>query len=137
MQTIDDAEGLQHLTRELIGSGDGPDLPEGERRSHLERLVEQAIEFLKIGHEKVQSAALAKCAAEAELNRYRDQVKGQVDIKIREIETQLEQSASQLAAAEQRAIAAEGRANKAEVSVRRLESEIRMRRGPRIVRTAA
>ena len=141
MQTIDDAEGLRDLMRELIGDRGGTGLPASERQSHAERLVEQAIEYLKIAHEKVQSAELEKCAAEAELKRYRDEVKGQIDTKIREIEIQIERSASQLAAAKQKATAAEERANKAETAVKRLEDEIRTqttRRGPpRLVRAAA
>jgi len=105
--------------------------------SHAEKLVERAI---KIAREKVQSAELAKCAAEAELERYRDQVKSEIDIKIRKIEEQIEHAASQLAAAGWRAIAAEERANKAEATVRRLEEELQaqmMKARPRLVRTAA
>ena len=79
---------------------------------------------MKIGHEKVQSAELAKCVAEAELKRYRDEVKVQIDVKLREIEAQMQRAASQLAAAEQRAIAAEARATKAETAVKRLEGEL-------------
>jgi len=108
--------------------------------SQAECLVEQAIENLKIAHEKVESAELAKCAAEAELERYRDQVKSQIESKIRQIEEQMECTASQLAAAEQRSTVAEERANKAEASVRRLQAELRtemMRARPRLVRTAA
>jgi len=67
----------------------------------------------------VRSAELAKCAAEAELTRYRDEVKSQIDIKICAIEEQMERAASQLAAAEQRATAAEKRA-------RRLEKEMEL-----------
>ena len=126
--------------RELIGKSSGNDLPASEHQFHLERLIEQAIEYLKIGHEKVQSAELTKCAAEAELKRYRDEVKGQVDVKMREVEVRMERAASQLAAAKQKATAAEERANKAEASVRRLEIELQTRtkrRGPRLVRPAA
>jgi hypothetical protein len=104
--------------------------------SQAKCVVEQAIEYSKIAQEKVESAEIAKCAAEAELERYRDQVKSEIDIKIREIEKQMKQAALRLAAAEQWATAAEERANKAETEVRRLEDELQALR-PRIVRTAA
>jgi hypothetical protein len=92
--------------------------------SHAEKLVEQAIEYLKIADEKVQSAELARLTAEAELTRYRDQVKSELDIKIGEIEEKLEQAASQLAAAWRSATAAEERASKAEATNKRLEDEL-------------
>jgi hypothetical protein len=92
--------------------------------SHAEKLVEQAIEYLKIADEKVQSAELARLTAEAELTRYRDQVKSELDIKIGEIEEKLEQAASQLAAAWRSATAAEERASKAEATNTRLEDEL-------------
>jgi hypothetical protein len=147
MQQID-AKWLRDLMRNFIGKSSGADLStnallldlaknseqilalrvnellEGKNKhfaeSHAKCLVEQAIEYLKIAHEKVQSAELAKCAVEAELKRYRDQVMSQINIKIREIEEQMERATSQLAAAEQRATAAEERAIKAE----RLENAI-------------
>lgn len=100
---------------------------------HTEKLVEQAI---KNTREKVRSAELAKCAAEAEITRYRDQ-KRQIDVQIREIEEKIER---QLAAAEWRATACEERANRAEEAVRRLEGELHnrtMRTRARVVRTAA
>jgi len=106
-------------------------------KSAAEKLIEQAI---KIAREKIQLAELAKCAAEAELTRYRDQVKSEIDIKLLEIEVRMQAVTSQLAAAGWRAIAAEERANKAEATVRRLEDELQaqtMRARPRLVRTAA
>jgi hypothetical protein len=105
--------------------------------THAEKLIERAT---KIAREKIHSAELAKCEAEAELTRYRDQVKSEIDIKIRKIEEQMERAASQLAAARCRAIAAEERANKAEATVRRLEDELQaqMKRArARLVRAAA
>ena len=81
--------------------------------AHAKDLAEQTI---KIACEKTQSAELAKCAAEAELER----VKGQIGSIMR----QLEQAAFQLAATEQRATAAVERANKAEASLTRLQAEI-------------
>ena len=103
-----------------------------EWQSRADQLVEQASEFLRIAHNKVQSAETAKCAAEAELKRYHDQVEKQIAIIMRETEEQMERSACrlaavelQLAAAERRAATAEERANKAETSVRRLESALR------------
>jgi hypothetical protein len=92
--------------------------------AHAEDLAEQTI---KIACEKTQSAVLAKCAAEAELER----VKGQIDTIVRQHAEQMEQAAFQLAAteqraiiAEQRAIAAVERADKAEASLTRLQAEI-------------
>ena len=79
---------------------------------------------MKIADEKVQSAELARLTAEAELTRYRDQVKSELDIKIGEIEEKLEQAASQLAAAWRSATAAEERASKAEATNKRLEDEL-------------
>ncbi len=98
---------------------------------HSEELAEQTI---RIACEKTQSAELAKCAAEAELER----VKGQIGTIVRQHAEQMEQAAFQLAATEQRAIAAEQRAtvaeqrataaveraNKAEASLTRLQAEI-------------
>jgi hypothetical protein len=87
--------------------------------SHAGKIVAQAI---RIAREKIHSAEMAKCAAETEFNRYRDQAK------------------RGLAAAEWRANAAEERANKAETSVRRLEDELqtlRTRTRARLVLTAA
>jgi len=99
--------------------------------AHAEDLAEQTI---RIACEKTQSAELAKCAAEAELER----VKGQIGTITRQLAEQMEQAAFQLAATEQRAIAAEQRAmaaeqraiaavqraNKAEASLTRLQAEI-------------
>jgi hypothetical protein len=105
--------------------------------SHADCLVEQAT---KIARQEVESAELAKCAAEAELKRYRDQVKAQIDTKIHQIEEQMERTASQLAAAEWRATAAEERANKGEATVRRLEDDLQtqmIRSRARLVRPAA
>jgi hypothetical protein len=93
--------------------------------SHSGNLVEQTI---KIACEKkIQSAELAKCAAEAESER----IKGQIGTIIRQLAEQKEQAAFKLAATEQRAIAAEQRAtaaveraNKAEASLTRLQAEI-------------
>jgi outer membrane murein-binding lipoprotein Lpp len=82
-----------------------------------ESLVDQAI---KTAREKVEVAELAKCAAEAEL----EQVKSEVEIKIRQIEEQMERAAFRLAAAEHRATAAEERADKAEASLKRLQAQI-------------
>lgn len=104
--------------------------------SHAKCIVEQAIKTLKIAQERVESAEMAKCAAEAELERYRHQVKGDIDIKIREVEKHMKRAAHRLAAAEQRAIAAEQRADKAETEVRRLEDKLNAMK-PRLVRTAA
>jgi len=85
--------------------------------AHAENLAEQTI---KIACEKTQSAKLAKCAAEAELER----VKGQIGTITRQLAEQMEQAAFQLAATEQRAIAAVERANRAEASLTRLQAEI-------------
>jgi outer membrane murein-binding lipoprotein Lpp len=104
--------------------------------SHAKCIVEQAIEFIKIAQEKVESAEIAKCAAEAELERYRTQVKGEIDIKIREVEKQMKRAALRLSAAEQRATAAEQRADKAETEVRRLGNKLQAMK-PRLVRPAA
>jgi len=105
--------------------------------SDAEKLIERAI---KIAREKIQSAELAKCAAEAELTRYRERVKSEIKIRLLEVEVRLQAGTSQLAAAGRRATAAEERANKAEATVRRLEHELqtlRMRTSARLVRTAA
>lgn len=85
--------------------------------AHAEDLAEQTI---KIACEKTQSAELAKCAAEAELER----VKAQIGTIIRQLAEQMEQADFQLAATEQRATAAVERANKAEASLTRLQAEI-------------
>ena len=85
--------------------------------AHADTLAQQTI---KIACEKTQSAELAKCAAEAELER----VKGQIDVIVRQLAERMEQAAFQLAATEQRAIAAEERANEAEASLKRLQAEI-------------
>jgi hypothetical protein len=92
--------------------------------AHAEDLAAQTI---KIACEKTQSAELAKCAAEAELER----VKGQVATLLGQLTEQMEQAAFQLAATEQRAIAAEQnaavaveRANNAEASLARLQADI-------------
>jgi hypothetical protein len=123
---------LAHRINELLG-GKNKHFAE----SQAEKLVEQAI---KVAGEKIESAELAKCAAEAELTRYRDEVKSRIDTKILEIELQIQQAASKLTAAESRAIAAEERANKAEAKVRRLEDELQAqitRTRARLVRNAA
>ena len=144
MQKID-MEWLRERIRKFIGKGRGADLSTNALLFDIARnseqilthrmndiftgknkhfadssesgLVEEAIERLKIADEKVRSAESAKCLAEAELKRYRDEVKSQIDIKLCSIEEQIESAASQLAAAEQRATAAEERA-------RRLEKEM-------------
>jgi hypothetical protein len=85
--------------------------------AHAENLAEQTV---KIACEKTQAAELAKCVAEAELER----VKAQIGAKIRQLEQQMEQAVFQLSAAERKATAAEERANKAEASLRRLQAEI-------------
>jgi hypothetical protein len=103
-----------------------------ECQSRAESLVEQAGEYLKIAHERVQSAELARCAAEDELTRYHDQIENRIDTMVRDLREQTEQVASrlavaeaQLAIAERRAALAEDRANKAEATIRRLEGAIR------------
>lgn len=108
-------------------------------QSGSETLVKQAIEYLKIAHEKVQSAELGRNAAEAELGRYRDEVKNDVNTKLLEVEVRMEAVISRLAAAEQRATAAEQRANKAEAMVRRLEDErqTKVETGDYLMRVAA
>jgi|SRR5215831_3357968 len=92
--------------------------------AHAEDLARQTI---KIACEKTQSAELAKCTAEAELER----VKGQFRTIVRQLAERMEQAAFQLAATEQRAIAAEQtaiaaveRANEAEASLKRLQAEV-------------
>lgn len=144
MQKID-MEWLRDRVRKFIGNGRGADLPTNTllldiarnneqiltyrmndiftgKNKHVTgsseaRLVEEAVERLKIADEKVRSAELAKWEAEAELKRYRDEVKSQIDTKICAIEEQMRKAVFRLAAAEQRATAAEGRA-------RRLEKEM-------------
>jgi hypothetical protein len=97
------------------------DLVKGKNNPFAEANAEDlAQQTIKIACEKTQSAELAKCAAEAELER----VKGQIGTIIRQLEERMEQAAFQLAAAEQRAIAAEERANEAEASLTRLQAEI-------------
>src|SRR5262249_3331884 len=85
--------------------------------THAEMLAQQTI---KRACERTQSAELAKCAAEAALER----VKGQISTIIRQLAERMEQAAFQLAATEQRAITAENRANEAEASLKRLQAEI-------------
>jgi len=139
MQNIDVDE-FRSREQESIGDDDGPELSLAERQFYSEMLVERAIEFLKIGHEKIQSAELAKCASEAEFKRYRKEITSRIDIKLRRVEAQMKLYASDLAAAEQRALAAEKRADKAEAALRRLENEIRterMRTGARLELAAA
>lgn len=111
--------------REFIGARDGTNLSVAEHQSYLEKLVERAIEYLTIGQEKVQAAELAKCASEAELKRYQEEVKARIDLKLQKIEAQMKREAFELAAAKQRAIAAEKRADKAEAALKRLENEVR------------
>jgi hypothetical protein len=136
-----DTEQLRDHMRNFIANGAGGDLSGTERQTHGETLVEQAIEYLKIADEKVRSAEFAKCTAEGELKRYRDQTRSEIDAKILEIEVRIQQAASQLAAAEQRATAAEERANKAEAALGSLEDELPttqpMRTRARLVRIAA
>src|SRR5262245_52012413 len=92
--------------------------------AHIEDLAQQTI---KIACEKTQSAELAKCAAEAELER----TKGQIGAMMHRLADRMEQEAHKLAAAEQRAITAEQRAiaavkraNEAEATLARLRAEI-------------
>jgi len=85
--------------------------------AHAEDLARQTI---KIACEKTQSAELAKCAAEAELER----VKGQVCAIVRQLTERMEQTDQRAIAAEQRAIAAVERANEAEESLKRLQAEV-------------
>jgi len=127
-----DTEWLQNF----IG---GADLPSIENQSGLETLVEQAIEYLKVANEKVQAAERGKCASEAELTRYRDEVKSDINIKLLELEVRMQAIISQLAAAGRRATAAEERANKAEATVRRLEGELNAKKRTRatLLRAAA
>ncbi len=103
--------------------------------------MKRAIELLRIGHEKVQTAELAKCASETELKRYRDAVKCEVDIKLQEVEARMKRNASELLAAKQKATAAEKRAISAEALVLRLQNELKiersMRRGAYLERAAA
>jgi HD superfamily phosphodiesterase len=83
-------------------------------------MITVGTETIKIACEKTRSAELAKCVAEAELER----VKGQIGTIICQLTERMEQAASQLAAAEQRAIAAEERANEAEASITHLQAEL-------------
>ena len=100
----------------------------GRKNNHFaEAHVDLAEQTIKIACEKTQAAELAKCAAEAELER----VKGRVGTLIRQLAEQMEQAAFQLAATEQRAIAAEQRAtaameraNKAEALLASLQAGI-------------
>src|SRR5262249_2340523 len=92
--------------------------------AHAADLARQTI---KIACEKTQSAELAKCAADAEVER----LTGQVRSIICELSERMEKAASQLAATDQRAIAAEQRAiaaveraNEAEKSLKRLQAEV-------------
>ena len=129
-----DTEWLQKL---ISGRAE---LPGTENQSDSQTLVEQAIEYLKVAHEKVQTAELAKCAAEVELARFRNEVKSNINIKLLELEVRMQAVIPQLAAAGQRATAAEERANKAEATVRRLEDELQARKtktGATLLRAAA
>jgi hypothetical protein len=129
---------MDKIVSERLGDSIG-----GEAQAGSETVVEQAIKYLKIAHEnlkiaheKVLAASSAKYAAEAELTRYRDEVKRDINIKLLEL---MKAVMSQLAAARQEEKAAEQRANKTEVMVRRLEDELqtlRTRTRPRLVRTA-
>jgi hypothetical protein len=121
MQKIDAKE----FRREFIGESDGTNLSVDEHQSKIEALVERAIEYLRIGHEMVQSAELAKCASEAALQRYRDEIKGPIERKLQIVEEQMKREAAELAAAKQKALAAEKRADKAEAALKRLENEVR------------
>src|SRR5262245_24651380 len=92
--------------------------------AHAEDLAHQTI---KIACEKTQSAEVAKCAAEAELER----VKGQIGAMMRQLADRMEQATHKLAIAEQRAIAAEQsaiaavkRADEAEARLTRLQAGI-------------
>jgi hypothetical protein len=144
MQKID-MEWLRDRMRKFIGKSGGADLSTNALLSDLARNSEQILwlrvndlvgrknnhfaeapaeglaeQTIKIACEKTQSAELAKCATEAELER----VKGQIGTIIRQHAEQMEQAAFQLAATEQRATAAVERANKAEASLTRLQAEI-------------
>lgn len=139
MQTFD-AQEFRGRKQKFIGDRDGSELSVADRQSYSETLVKQAIEFLKIGHEKIQSAELAKCASEAEFQLYREEITGQIDIKLRKVEAQIKRFASEVAAAQQRAIEAERRADIAEAALRRLDDGIRTERtrtGFRLERAAA
>jgi hypothetical protein len=92
--------------------------------THVEDLAQQTI---KIACEKTQTAELAKCAAEAELER----AKGQIGAMMHHLADRMEQEAHKVATAEQRAITAEQRAiaalkraNEAEATLARLRAEI-------------
>jgi hypothetical protein len=129
---------MDKIVSERLGDSIG-----GEAQAGSETVVEQAIKYLKIAHEnlkiaheKVLAASSAKYAAEAELTRYRDEVKRDINIKLLEL---MKAVMSQLAAVGQGEKAAEQRANKAEAMVRRLEDELqtlRTRTKSRLVRTA-
>lgn len=95
------------------------DVYASERQVHAEALVEQAIEQLKIAHEKVRSA---------------DKMKTECISKVQDADRLLERASSRIAAieaklsaAEQRAKAAEVRASAAEDALGQIEEALRTR----------
>lgn len=105
-----------------------------ERHARAERLAQQAIEKLKIAHNRVRSAELGRLAAEAEMKKLGEKVEKELSTRLQDVERVLEQAASrmeaaeiQLSAAEQRARTAEMRAEEAESALKRIEEAVRTR----------
>jgi exonuclease VII large subunit len=122
---------LVYQAAELIGDVDNY---AAERQARAEKLAQQAIEKLKIAHDRVQSAESGRRAAEAEIKEFSDRVEKVLSVRLQEVEQAMEQTASriaateaQLSAAEQRAITAEVRATEAETALKRIEEAIRTR----------
>jgi exonuclease VII large subunit len=105
-----------------------------ERHARAEMLAQQAIEKLKIAHDRVQSAESGRLAAEAEIKKFSERLEKELSVRLQDVEIAMEQTASrmaatefQLSAAEQRARAAETRAEEAEDALRRIEEAVRTR----------
>lgn len=102
-----------------------------ERLARAEQLAKEAIEDLKIAHDRVQSAEAGRLAAESEFRDFRDRIDEELCVRLQVIEKIMERAASrvaatnaQLSAVEQRARLAETRATQAENALKRIEEAI-------------
>jgi hypothetical protein len=119
----EDALGLVYQAAERIREADDY---AAEREARVETLAKQAIEKLKIAHDRIRAAESGRRAAETEIKKLGD--------RVREAEKVMEESVSrisaieaQLSAAEQRATTAEMRATEAENALKCIEEALRTR----------
>lgn len=102
-----------------------------ERLARAEQLAKEAIEDLKIAHDRVQSAESGRLAAESEFRELKGRIDEELCVRLQAIEKIMERAASrvattnaQLSAVEQRARSAEARATEAENALKRIEEAI-------------